>query len=131
VSNATDWQSKNGVPAAIWIDGKKIVCTILWLTKTHIELIVSDPLKFSEGKRSALLVRDFLSFPMRVCSNFGYHAVLRFDQPLHRSIVELVTGQLIEARLAGMRDAIEERDIPFPIYSDFEAPLEGAESIAA
>lgn len=128
---AIDWQSKNGIPASVWIDGRKVSCTVLWLTNTHMELIASDPLTFSEGKQASLLVRDFISFPMRVESHLGYHAVLSFNRPLQQSIVETITAGLIESRLTGMRNDLEERAIPFPVRSDLEAPFEDGQTIAA
>ncbi|MEL7218308.1 MAG: hypothetical protein AAGK01_07745, partial [Pseudomonadota bacterium] len=129
MSGAIELERKNGVFAAIWIDGRQIEVMILWLSKTHIELIIKDPLSLSEGKRSALLVRNFVSFPMRVQSIFGYHAVLRFDQSLHQSIVDQVAGQLVDCGLAATQDELEERAIPFPVPSDLEAPFERYEAV--
>lgn len=130
MSNAAELEKQNGVAAAVWIDGRQVEVAILWLSNTHIELIVKDPLSLREGNRSALLVRNFVSLPMRIQSIFGYHAVLRFDHPLHQSIVDLVAGQLIESELAEAHDELEERAMPFSFHGDLEAPMEGVQAAA-
>ncbi len=120
MTNSVALGGQRGVSATFWIEGESTEARILWLSGTHAEVFFLTPTDLHEHQSAALLVRDFVSLPMRVERVFGRHLLLRFNQPLHQSVLDLVAEELLDAGLAAIRDELEEVAIPFEVPNDLE-----------
>lgn len=125
IANSVALGGQQGVSATFWIDGKNTSAKILWLSNTHVEVFFLKPTDLQELQSAALLVRDFVSLPMQVERVYGRHLLLRFNQPLHQSVLDLVAEELLEAHLAKLGDQLEEATMPigFPRGIEQNGPV--------
>ncbi len=109
---------------SLWVDGKSVPAMIVWLSQTDVEIILEGDAALEVSQVAALLVADFISLPMRARAVEGAHASLQFNQPLHGSVVQLITQSLPGAGIEDTIEAMEEAAMPENHFADLEAWLE-------
>ncbi len=107
--------------STLWINGQAEAVTMIWVSESHAELIVDSSLRLQSDQLTALVIRGFLSLPMRVEVKTGGHVVLRFVQRPHPSVIEVIVSDLLEANIAKAREALEENAKPLSHVCDLEA----------
>ena len=100
--------AEEGIAGSLWINGRNTPTTMIWVSDTHAELVLHEDVVLAGSQLTALVVRSFLSLPMRLEVQTGQHIVLRFVQRPHASVIELMRRDLLEAGIAAARDAAEE-----------------------
>lgn len=102
-------QVEEGVPSQLWVNGQSEPVTMIWVSATHAELIVADNIDLRVGQLSALVVRGFISMPMRVELQNERHILLRFVQRPHSTVLQAIQNEMlatgIEAALESAEDA--------------------------
>jgi len=97
----------------IWMDGVCVTADIVWASSSHLEVMVEFATQIPEDSIVALVLRGFLSLPMRVTQQVGSCVVLSFEQPPHHSVVDWINRYLVTAETKAIRDFLEENAIPF------------------
>lgn len=96
----------------IWMNGDSIVADIVWASATHVELMVENGTHIPEDGMVALVLRGFLSLPMRVTQQQGSCVVLSFVQAPHRSVVEWISDKMVTPETKAIREFMEENAMP-------------------
>lgn len=118
--NRSDSSSIAKRSTTLWSAGASAPATMLWVTESHAEIIVEEGTFLSADALVAVVLREFLSMPMRVVAQIGQNVVLYFVQKPHESVLELIDQDLIKAGIAQLRDTLEERAIPNNLVADIE-----------
>ncbi|TRD12210.1 hypothetical protein FGU71_10285 [Erythrobacter insulae] len=113
--------AETGVATKLWIAGVSVPVTVLWVTESHAEIVTPGGLDLASNQLTALIMRDFLSMPMRVVAQTDQNAVLHFVQRPHPSVLELIDRDLIKAGIGRLRDMLEERAVPDNAHADLES----------
>ena len=103
MSHVEEW-----VPSQLWVNGRNNSVAVVWASPTHAELVVGADVDLCVGQLTALVVGGFLSLPMRAELRNGRHVLLRFVQPPHSSVLDLLEQELVVTGFAAARDAAEE-----------------------
>ncbi|MCK0127870.1 hypothetical protein [Erythrobacter sp. F6033] len=127
---------EDGLPTKLWVKGTSYPVTILWVTETHAEVIVAEGVNFDSNQLAAVILRQFISLPMRVIAQSGQNMVLYFVQKPHASMLDLIDRDLIKAGIDRLCDTLEERAVPTNALADIaarqrEATCEEQEIVAA
>nr|WP_298929188.1 hypothetical protein [uncultured Erythrobacter sp.] len=112
--------TRQGFATTLWIKGVSHSVSILWVTESHAEIIVSEDVGLPSDQLTALIVRDFLSMPMRVLAQTGQNVVLYFVQQPHRSVLNMIDSDLVKAGTSRLRELLEERAVPENGSADIE-----------
>lgn len=96
----------------IWTDGESVVADIVWASHTHVEVMVENGTQIAEDGIVALVLRDFLSLPMRVTQRIGSCVVLSFVQAPHRSVVKWISDKMVTPETKAIREFLEENAVP-------------------
>lgn len=99
---------EEAVPSQLWVNGRSDPVSMVWASSTHAELILGSNQDLRVGQMSALVVRGFLSLPMRVELQNGQHLLLRFAQRLHSTVLEVLQQDLLETGVATAHQAAGE-----------------------
>ncbi|MEL6877528.1 MAG: hypothetical protein AAGL68_05450 [Pseudomonadota bacterium] len=115
-----------GAAVNMWINGRRYGAWVLELSAEEAQVVLDDDLAIADGALVALLLREFLSFPMRVQGRSGNVLSLAFRNPIHSTVLDLVTKELMEDTIsAAMPQVVETKASPFR-FGDLEAWVEDA-----
>ncbi|MEL7188275.1 MAG: hypothetical protein AAGK17_01880 [Pseudomonadota bacterium] len=106
-------RANNTASITLWVRGASEPVEAIWLSETHIELVVRNGLILREDEIAAVVMRNFLSLPVRVEMQTGVHLVLRFDQRPHPSVHAALERDLFEIAMAKAEDASDQGSL-FP-----------------
>lgn len=125
MQNSTPVQSTHAT--TLWINGVSHSVTMLWVTQSHAEIIVGEDVDLVSHQLTAVIVREFLSLPMRVVAKTGQNVVLHFVQKPHRSVLNLIDQDLVAAGIKRLRETMEDRAVPDQVNADVYAWQDEAE----
>jgi len=106
ISNTFD--VRPGAPISIWIEATRYSATMLEISGEHALVEVPSDILVKKHGVVALLLREFVSLPMRVENQNGGLLSLSFLNPPHPSVLFLAIGKILDESIAEAM-AVEER----------------------
>ena len=111
---------EEGFESTLWVNGERHPVYLIWISRSHVELMVEEGVVLEEEQLVALLARSFLSLPLRVKSIAGQHIVLCFVQTPHRTVIELLRRDVLASGIDAAIEAAEEEAMPGLFVGDLE-----------